>query len=203
MSEEPNTVPIDKLKPVLECMLFVSPQPLMTEHVAKSLELEETVVDQAIHELRLEYADRGLQIVRIAGGYQMCTRPEYSEQVSKLLKPEKVRLSRAALETVAIIAYRQPITQPEIEAIRGVNSDGVVKTLTERNLIKQIGRRETAGRPMLYATTEEFLNHFGLNDLSQLPELDDVVLPEQPAEPQTPSEEDNEAVEAEEVASLE
>lgn len=203
MSEEPNTVPIDKLKPVLECMLFVSPQPLMTEHVAKSLELEETVVDQAIHELRLEYADRGLQIVRIAGGYQMCTRPEYSEQVSKLLKPEKVRLSRAALETVAIIAYRQPITQPEIEAIRGVNSDGVVKTLTERNLIKQIGRRETAGRPMLYATTEEFLNHFGLNDLSQLPELEDVVLPEQPAEPQTPSEEDNEAVEAEEVASLE
>lgn len=203
MSAEPNIIPIDKLKPVLECMLFVSPQPLMTAHVAKSLELEETVVDQAIHELRLEYADRGLQIVRIAGGYQMCTRPEYSEQVSKLLKPEKVRLSRAALETVAIIAYRQPITQPEIEAIRGVNSDGVVKTLTERNLIKQVGRRETAGRPMLYATTEEFLNHFGLNDLTQLPELEDVVLPEQPAEPQTPSEEDNEVVEAEEVASSE
>ncbi len=204
MSEE-TILPIDKLKPVLECMLFVSPQPLMTAHVAKSLEQDEASVDQAIHELRLEYADRGLQIVRIAGGYQMCTRPEYSEQVSKLLKPERIRLSRAALETVAIIAYRQPITQPEIEAIRGVNSDGVVRTLMERNLIKQVGKRETPGRPMLYATTEEFLNHFGLNDLSQLPELEDAILPEQPAEPQASpgpeTTEGSEAREAEEVAS--
>ena len=173
---------IPDLKPILECMLFVSPQPLVTAHVAKSLEIDEAVVDQAIHELRLEYADRGLQVVRIAGGYQMCTRPEYAEHVSKLLKPDRVKLSRAALETVAIIAYRQPITQPEIEGVRGVNSDGVVKTLMERNLIRQLGRRETAGRPMLYATTEEFLNHFGLNDLSQLPELEEVALPEQPEE---------------------
>jgi segregation and condensation protein B len=183
-------------------MLFVSPQPLMTEHVAKSLEVDEAVVDQAIHELRLDYGGRGLQIVRIAGGYQMCTRPEYADQVSKLLKPERMRLSRAALETVAIIAYRQPITQPEIEAVRGVNSDGVVRTLMERNLIKQMGRRETAGRPMLYATTDEFLNHFGLNDLSQLPDLEDVVLPEQPAASEQPAQME-EATQADEVAQME
>ncbi len=207
MSEETNTIPIEKLKPILECMLFVSPQPLMIEHIAKSLEIEGYIIDQAMHELRLDYADRGLQIVRIAGGYQMCTRPEYAEYVSRLLKPERVRLSRAALETVAIIAYRQPITQPEIEAIRGVNSDGVVKTLMERNLIKQVGKRDTPGRPMLYATTDEFLNHFGLNDLSQLPELEDIVLPEQPTEPQPSAEEGApeaaETEQVEEVASLE
>lgn len=201
MSEE-NSIPIQKLKAVLECMLFVSAQPLMVEHVAKSLQMDEGTVDQAIHELRLDYGGRGLQIVRIAGGYQMCTRPEYSEHVSRLLKPERIRLSRAALETSAIIAYRQPITQPEIEAIRGVNSDGVVKTLMERNLIQQIGRKESPGRPMLYSTTEEFLNHFGLSDLSQLPELEDVVLPEQPRGEDTPSEprEAEEAASSEQVA---
>ena len=159
---------------MLECMLFVTPQPLLVKQVAGSLELDELDVERAIHELRLEYADRGLQILRIASGYQMCTRPEYAEYISMLLKPERGRLSRAGLETAAIIAYRQPITQPEIDAIRGVNSDGVLKTLVERNLIRQVGRRETVGRPILYATTDEFLNHFGLNDLSELPDLEDV-----------------------------
>lgn len=171
-----NTIFDGQLKRALECMLFVSPQPLMIEHVAKSLQIDIHDVDQAIHELRLDYADHGIQIIRVAGGYQMCTRPEYAEHISALLKPERSRLSRAALETVAIIAYRQPITQPEIDAIRGVNSDGVVRTLIERNLVKQIGRREGPGRPMLYGTTDEFLNHFGLNDLSQLPELEDMAL---------------------------
>jgi segregation and condensation protein B len=202
MMSEDTSILNGNLKPVLECMLFVSPQPLMVAHVAKSLEIDEGLVDQAIHELRLDYGGRGLQILRIAGGYQMCTRPEFADHISKLLKPERMKLSRAALETVAIIAYRQPITQPEIEAIRGVNSDGVVRTLMERNLIKQVGRRETAGRPMLYATTDEFLNHFGLNDLSQLPGLEDVVLPEQPAETEVPTQAE-EATEPEEVASSE
>lgn len=165
-----------KLKPVLECMLFVSPQPLSVKHVADSLGIEEPAVDQAMQELRSDYAHQGLQIIRIAGGYQMCTRPEYAEYISTLLKPERTSLSRAALETAAIIAYRQPITQPEIDRIRGVNSDTVLKTLLERSLIRQAGRRETAGRPILYVTTAEFLNHFGLNDLSELPELEDTVL---------------------------
>jgi segregation and condensation protein B len=182
-----------KLKPALECMLFVSPEPLMVAHVAKSLGIDEIVVDAAMHELRLDYAGHGLQILRIAGGYQMCTRQEYSDYVSALLKPERSRLSRAALETLAIVAYRQPITQPEIDAIRGVNSDGVVKTLIDKNLAKQVGRRETPGRPILYGTTDEFLNHFGLNDISQLPELEDITIPEADIEAAVSAVEDTKA----------
>ena len=159
-------------------MLFVSPQPLTIKHLSECLQIEETEVECAMQELRSDYANRGLQISSIAGGYQMCTRPEYAEYISALLKPERTRLSRAALETVAIIAYRQPITLPEIDAIRGVNSDAVLKTLIERHLIKQAGRRETVGRPILYTTTDEFLNHFGLDDLSELPEFEDAVLVE-------------------------
>ena len=173
--EEQHTLSIDTLKKALECMLFVSPQPLSMKHVAISLDLDEMEVDRVMNELRLDYADSGLQIIRIAGGYQMCTRPDYSDFVSALLKPERTRLSQAALETVAIVAYKQPITQPEVEAIRGVNSDGVLKTLMERNLVKQAGRREGAGRAMLYAVTDEFLNYFGLNDLTELPEIEAVA----------------------------
>lgn len=180
-----------QLKAALECMLFVSPQPLVLKHVAKSLNLDELEVDRVMHELRLDYADRGLQIIRIAGGYQMCTRPEYAEFISALLKPERTRLSQAALETVAIVAYKQPITQPEIEAIRGVNSDGVLKTLIDRGLVKQAGRRETVGRPMLYTVTDEFLSYFGLNDLTQLPEID-AVATMVPTEPGTNNSEANE-----------
>ncbi|MHB1000590.1 MAG: SMC-Scp complex subunit ScpB [Armatimonadota bacterium] len=187
MEDTQLTFSDQELKGVLECMLFVSPQPLMIKQVAQSLQLDELVVDRVMHELRLDYGGRGIQIIRVAEGYQMCTRPEYAQFVALLLKPERHRLSRAALETLAIVAYRQPITQPEVEAIRGVNSDGVMKTLTERNLIRQLGRRETPGRPMMYATTAEFLNHFGMNDLSELPEIEDITLPvsdNQPADQQ-------------------
>ena len=177
MEEQVNVLSGEELKSALECMLFVQTQPLTVQQAAKALGLDELTVDTAIHELRHDYIGRGLQLVRIAGGYQMCTRPEYSEYVSALLKPERTRLSRAALETVAIIAYRQNITQPEVDAIRGVNSDGVIRNLVEKNLVKQVGRRDSPGRPMLYATTDEFLSHFGLNDLSQLPELEDIALP--------------------------
>jgi segregation and condensation protein B len=175
MEEEKLVLSDGKLKQILECMLFVSPQPLSIKRVAESLEVEEQAVDRAIHDLRLDYADRGLQIMRIAAGYQMCTKPEYADYISALLKPERVRFSRAALETLAIIAYRQPITLPEIDAVRGVNSDAVIKTLLDRNLIKQVGRRETVGRPILYASTDEFLNHFGLDSLSDLPDLEEAA----------------------------
>ncbi|MHB0912330.1 MAG: SMC-Scp complex subunit ScpB [Armatimonadota bacterium] len=171
-----------KLNQALESMLFVSPQPLTVENVAKSLGIDVMEVERAVHELRLDYGGSGLQISRVAGGYQMCTRPEYADYISALLKPERSRLSRAALETIAIIAYRQPITQPEIDAIRGVNSDGVVRTLLERHLVHQVGRKETPGRPMLYATTDEFLSHFGLNEISELPELEDLPVPEEKEE---------------------
>jgi len=178
MSDELDTTSNGRLRNILECMLFVSPQPLVVRQVAESLETDEAEIEKAIHQLRLDYQGGGLQIIRIAGGYQMCTRPEYGDDIAKLLTPERVRLSKAALETVAIIAYRQPVTAPEIDAIRGVNSDGVLHTLMDRGLVKQVGRRETVGRPILYATTEEFLNHFGLNDLADLPDLEDVEIPE-------------------------
>jgi segregation and condensation protein B len=179
MEESTQVFSVDKLKAAIECMLFVTPQPLAIKQIAEALNLDEATVEKALQELRMDYVEgRGLQILHIAGGYQMCTRPEFVDCITALLKPTRTRMSRAALETVAIIAYRQPITQPEIDAIRGVNSDGVVKTLTERNLITQMGRKDSPGRPILYGTTEEFLNHFGLSDLSRLPELTDVTLPE-------------------------
>lgn len=202
MTEEQIVLSEDKLKAVLECMLFVSPQPLTTKHVATALGQDELAVEEAMHELQLDFALRGLQVIRVAGGYQMCTKPEYAEFISLLLKPERTRLSRAGLETVAIVAYRQPITQPEIEAIRGVNSDGVLKTLTERNLIKQAGRKESPGRPILYATTDEFLNYFGLADLSELPELEDVQLPEGALEESSTSQAQGSTLETPEAITL-
>jgi len=193
MDQHERALSDGKLKLALECMLFVSPQPLSVQHVAKSLNLDDLDVERAMHELRLDFADRGLQIVRVAGGYQMCTRPEYTEHISSMLAPERTHLSRAALETAAIIAYRQPVTQPEIDAIRGVNSDAVLKTLLERRLIRQAGRRETVGRPILYATTDEFLNYFGLNDLSELPELEDTIIAPLGQSPKPPKQAQSEA----------
>jgi segregation and condensation protein B len=143
------------------------------------LEVEEDLVEAAVADLAENMISRsGLQVVRVAGGYQMCTRPEFSKYCSKLLHPSNQKLSRAALETLAVVAYRQPVTQPEIEAIRGVAVDGVMKTLAERGLIKEVGRKPTVGRPMLFATTPEFLQYFGLNDLSELPDIDALAIEE-------------------------
>lgn len=167
----------EELKRIMECMLFVSPQPLTSKRISQALQIDGLEFERVMHELRLDCGGRGVHIIRVAEGYQMCTKPEYAPYISLLLKPEHQRLSRAALETLAIVAYRQPITQPEVEAIRGVNSDGVMRTLTDRGLIRQVGKRDTPGRPMMYATSDEFLNHFGLNDLSDLPDIDDMELP--------------------------
>jgi segregation and condensation protein B len=165
-----------RLRAVLECLLFVASEPVTPREVAQALSLEEADAGRALEELRLQFTNGGgLQVVRVAGGYQMCTRPEYADAVARFLQPAAQRLSRQALEALAIIAYRQPITQPEIDAIRGVHSGGVLKTLLERGLIEERGRKETVGRPILYATTEEFLKHFGLDDLSALPLLEETV----------------------------
>ncbi len=121
-------------------------------------------------------------MIRVAGGYQLRTRPEFAEVVSAFLRPASQRLSRQALETLAIVAYQQPITLAEIEAVRGVHSDAVLKTLVERELVSEAGRKEAPGRPRLYQTTEYFLKHFGLADLSELPKLEDslgAAIPEQ------------------------
>lgn len=165
-----------RLKSAVECMLFVSTEPLSSAQMAAALEVEEPAVDEAVYDLILDHGRGGLQIIRIAGGYQMCTRPEYSDVCQRILVTQNQKLSRAALETLAVVAYRQPVTQPEVEAIRGVSVNGVMKTLLDRGLIKEIGRKQTAGRPILYATTSKFLEHMGLDELADLPEIDTLAI---------------------------
>jgi segregation and condensation protein B len=160
---------------VIEALLFVSGEPISLDKLAEVL--EETKTDrirQALNRLRQNYdaAGRGLQIVEVAGGYQIATRSECAPWIKALEKIKSAtRLSRSGLETLAIVAYKQPVTRGEIEAIRGVDSAGVLKTLLERRIVKIVGRREGLGRPMLYGTTREFLHYFGLMDLSELPAM--------------------------------
>jgi segregation and condensation protein B len=179
MAASPDSSTMDSAIPgldeVLECFLFVAPEPVTPSQVAAVLEIDERAARDALERLRERFPSRGLQVIRVAGGYQLCTRPEHAEPVTRFLRPPAQRLSRPALETLAVIAYRQPITQPELEAIRGVNSTGVVRTLQERGLIMEKGRKETVGRPILYVTTEQFLKHFGLKDLTELPLLEESL----------------------------
>lgn len=168
-----------QLKNVLECMLFVSDGPLTSKDLAATLEIDEQSVTDALNELEEQLdATGGIKLMRIAGGYQLCTKPQYADYCTMLLQPAKKRLSKAALETLAVVAYRQPCTMPEVEAVRGVAVDGVMRTLTERGLVKEAGRKQTPGRPILYATTPEFLEYFGLNDLSELPDIDMLAVEE-------------------------
>jgi segregation and condensation protein B len=168
-----SSSPVMNLDGILECFLFVSPDPVTPAQVADALEIDERAARDALEGLRERYTSPGLQVIRVAGGYQICTRTEHAEAVSRFLRPPTHRLSRPALESLAIIAYRQPITQPEMEAIRGVNCAGVVRTLQERGLIMEKGRKDTVGRPILYVTTDQFLKQFGLKDLTELPLLEE------------------------------
>ncbi|UCE72447.1 MAG: SMC-Scp complex subunit ScpB [Nitrospiraceae bacterium] len=188
-------------KAVLEAMLFIAGEPLGLDALKKLVELDKPRMDQLLKELVNEYSLRnsGILIVEVAEGYQMVTNPACSPYVRKLISTAvPKRLSPSSLETIAIIAYKQPIIKAEIEAIRGVNSDGVIKTLLERRLIKILGRKEAPGRPLMYGTTHEFLQYFGLKDLSELPtlkELNEIDIPELPEElPDDPGEQENEAV---------
>jgi len=167
-----------QLSRALECVLFVAAEPVPMKTLIEVFRLEEPQLQQAIEALQDRLQASGLQLVQVAGGYQLCTRPEFADVVARFLQPQPSKLSRAALETVAIIAYRQPITLPEIEAIRGVQSEGVVRTLLQRGLIQEVGRKPTAGRPVLYGTTPQFLHYFGLNTLEDLPELEESRPPE-------------------------
>ena len=163
----------DELKPVIEALIFASPDPLTPKMLFKLLESEpKEDVEAALEALKKDY-DRpgGLQLVEVAGGYQIVTKPELHEWVRRLFHERTTqRLSVQALETLAVIAYKQPITAPEITEIRGVNTAGVINTLIERQLVKIVGRKQVVGRPFMYATTREFLIRFGLRDLSDLPE---------------------------------
>ena len=164
-----------ELTAVLEAILFVSGEPMSLEDLSEVLEgTEAERIRQALDHLRQNYesAGRGLQIVEVAGGYRIATRSECAPWIRSLEKIKTAtRLSHSGLETLAIVAYKQPVTRGEIEAIRGVDSAYVLKTLLERRIVKITGRREGLGRPILYGTTREFLQYFGLKDLSELPAL--------------------------------
>ena len=160
----------------LEALLFVAPGAVPTLQIAAALDLPLRVVEKCLETLesRLNLANppRGLRLQRHQGRVQLTTAPEMSSYVEKFLGLEATsRLSRAALETLAIIAYQQPVTRPEIDAIRGVSSDGVLKSLLSKGLVQEIGRAERPGRPILYSSTSDFLQHFGLNSLEELPPL--------------------------------
>jgi segregation and condensation protein B len=167
-----------ELKAILEALIFASPDPLTPKAIYKLLENEpKEDIRAALDELKRDY-DRpgGLQFVEVAGGYQIVTRPDLHEWVRKLFHERSTqKLSVQALETLAVIAYKQPITALEITEIRGVNTSGVLNTLLERHLIKIVGRKQVVGRPFMYATTKEFLIRFGLNDLADLPKVEDMA----------------------------
>ena len=168
---------MSELKAIVEALIFVSPEPVTLKALVKLLDAEpkEEIV-AALEELRREY-DRpgGLQMVEVAGGYQIVTRPKLHEWVRRLFHERTTqKLSVASLETLAVIAYKQPVTAPEITEIRGVNAAGVLGTLIERRLVRVVGRKQVVGRPFLYGTTRGFLERFGLNDLSDLPKVEDM-----------------------------
>jgi segregation and condensation protein B len=157
-------------------LIFVSEEPITVKTLADVLEENKESIQAAIEELKKEYEDRdgGLQLREIAGGWQISTRTEYHEEVRKYLKTRpSAKLSLASLETLAVIAYKQPVTVPEILEIRGVQSASAIKTLLDKRLIVAKGRKETVGRPMMYGTSKDFLIQFGLKDLSELPSIED------------------------------
>jgi segregation and condensation protein B len=161
---------------VIEGLIFASETPLSLQQMHAILEPEgfdAKAIRKAVAELArtLEESGRALQVVEMAGGYRLVTRKELGPWIRKLVRPKKVRLSAASLEVLAIIAYKQPVTTPEVETIRGVNCAGVMKTLLERNLIRVAGRMDAVGNPIMYATTKEFLEYFGLRSLKDLPAL--------------------------------
>ncbi|MEK7363657.1 MAG: SMC-Scp complex subunit ScpB [candidate division NC10 bacterium] len=180
--------PID----VVEALLFASDTPVEAERIQEVLDLGSEAEARALFEdlkARYEVEERGLQIVEVGGGFRMVTRPEVAPWLVRLAKSRtRSRLSRSALEALAIVAYRQPVSRPEIDVVRGVNSDAVLESLLDRRLIRIAGRKDAPGRPFLYETTREFLVAFGLRDLSELPQVEgDLPQPATTPEGQPPA----------------
>ncbi|MFZ0612292.1 MAG: SMC-Scp complex subunit ScpB [Desulfobacterales bacterium] len=171
---------MDNLKDIIESLLFVSDEPLTIERLKAVLTpADGNEIRSALTLLAEDYETRrgGFHLKEIAGGYQLRTRPEFSEWIARLVQPRAPRLSKAALETLAIIAYKQPVIRSDVEHIRGVDCGGVIRVLLERNLIRVLGRKEIPGRPLIYATTKRFLEVFDLKDLKDLPtpkEIEDM-----------------------------
>jgi len=175
-TEEKQPRSIAEIVSITEALIFVADEPITVKTLADVLEEDRETIEAAVEELKAEYEMRegGLQLREIAGGWQISTRTEYHEEVRKFLKTRpSAKLSLAALETLAVIAYKQPVTVPEILEIRGVQSASAIKTLLEKRLIVMKGHKETVGRPMLYGTSKDFLIQFGLKDLSELPSIED------------------------------
>jgi segregation and condensation protein B len=207
----------ERLKAILESLLFAAGEPVSLARLAAVLDnVPKEAIRKALNEMALAYASgRGIALEQVAGGYQLRTPKEHALYVRKLLAAKPPRLTRPLLETLAIVAYRQPITRPEIEQLRGVDTGGVLETLLERRLIKIAGRKEAPGRPLVYATTPEFLEAFSLKDLDSLPDLSEFKevqdaaepaseqTPEAPAEPSPEQLELNTSAESAEAASTE
>ena len=163
---------MEDLKNIIESLLFVAQEPLSVDRLKKILEHAETrEIRQALEDISVEFEARkgGFYLHRVAGGYQVRSRPEYSTWIKRLLQPKPFRLSKAALETLAIIAYKQPVIRSDVEHVRGVDCGGVLKVLLERGFIRVMGRKEIPGRPLIYGTTRRFLEVFGLETLKDLP----------------------------------
>ena len=162
-----------EIKPLIESLLFVADEPVAIGHLASAIGVGREAVEEALRELSEEYEQRGLRLQRKGERVQMVTAPEAAPHIERFLDLElSSKLSAPALETLAIVAYQQPITRAEMEAVRGVNCDSVLRTLVSKGLIEEVGRLSQAGRPILYGTTFEFLQHFGLQDLAELPPLE-------------------------------
>jgi len=170
-------MPLDNTKSVLEALLFVADKPLTIEQARSVLDnLEPSRIRALIEELKSEYeqSNRGIRILEVAGGFQMIAPPGLAPFLKKLFKVRHVdRLSKPALETLAIIAYKQPVTKVEIQSLRSVDADGVIKNILEKNLIRISGRKKAPGRPYVYSTTRQFLEYFGLKSLEELPKMED------------------------------
>ena len=163
---------MDDIKNIIESLLFVSQEPLTIDRFKKIISGTETKdLREALEDLKADYEARqgGFFLNQVAGGYQIHTRPEYMEWIKRLLQPKPMRLSKAALETLAIIAYKQPVIRSDVEHIRGVDCGGVLRVLLERKFVRVLGRKEIAGRPLIYATTKRFLEVFDLKNLKDLP----------------------------------
>jgi segregation and condensation protein B len=174
-----------EIKPILESLIFVSDTPVRLETLVEILrESSKETILEGIDRIKREYEEdsKGLELVEVGGGYQFRTKPKWAEWIHRMKKTKAVKLSRSALETLAILAYRQPIIRPEIEEIRGVDSGWVLRTLLEKGLIKITGRKDIPGRPIVYATTKTFLELFSLNTLSDLPNLKEIAPPSAPEE---------------------
>ncbi len=169
----------EQIKSIIESLLFVSGDPLTLKQIKDIIgsELEDKTLRQMMHEIQEDFGNslRGIQLIEIAHGYRLTTKPENADWVQKLvIMKQKLKLTKASIETLSVIAYRQPLVRAEIESIRGVDCGGVLQTLMERKLIKAVGRKEVIGRPLMYGTTTEFLDQFGLKNLNDLPTLDEL-----------------------------